>query len=363
MDAAVLGVGHGAECSLALVRAAVFEAFETVTLKDVPTPDPRPGEARIQVRYCGICGSDLSLFKTGILSGPDAILGHEISGVVETPAADWSTGDRVVPWPARGCGECVWCRRGEPRYCLEPLDHYGGFAEFVVFPAGNLVPIPGSVDDQRAALAEPLGVALRAVAIAEVASGDVVYVAGLGPIGLFTAVGCLDAGARVLGADPRPERRALAVDLGCEDAFDPTTEEPFWKLLAYDSLGPRVAFECSGSPSALQLTINVPRYGGVVGVLGIPFEPTPIIPAVLSVKELSLFSISGPSKESIAAALDLLARRPEVGRVATSVVPLAETGEAMSRLARGEAAHDVKVLVQVSSSPSGSNRSLEPSED
>lgn len=329
------------------MRAAVFEAFETVTVRDVPAPTPGPGEARIEVRFCGICGSDLSLFKTGILSGPDVVLGHEISGVVETPAGDWQAGDRVVPWPARGCGKCAWCRKGEPRYCAEPLDHYGGFAEFVVYPAENLVPIPDGLSDRSAALAEPLGVALRAIEIAEVAPGDVVYIAGLGSIGLLAAAGCLDAGARVVGGDPRPERRAFATDLGCEDAFDPTNEEPFWKLFAYDPLGPRVAFECSGAAPALQLTINVPRYGGTVGILGIPFEPTPIIPAVFSVKELRLFSISGPSKKTIAGALDLLVRRPEVERIATSTVALGETGNAMGRLARGEAAHDVKVLVQV----------------
>lgn len=326
------------------MRAAVFEAFETVVVREVPDPTPGPGEALLEVRYCGICGSDLSLFKTGILSGPAQVLGHEISARLERPFRSWSAGDRVVPWPARGCGECAWCLRGEPRYCVQPLDRYGGFAERVTFNGDYLVSIPDDVDDRAAALAEPLGVALRAVQIADVAPDDVVYVSGLGPIGLFAAVAAVDAGARVVGGDPREDRRRLAVNLGCEDAFDPTAEDPFWRMFAYDPLGPRVSFECSGVASALQLAINVPRYGGVVGVLGIPFEPAPVIPAVLSVKELHLFSISGPTRETIADALDLLGRRPEIARVATSVVPLEETGTAMLRLARGEGA-DVKVLV------------------
>ena len=326
------------------MRAAVFEGYRSVAVRDLPDPEPSPGEVRLAVRYCGICGSDLSLFKTGIMSGPDRVLGHEIAAVVDIPAGEWGPGDRVVPLPVRGCGECAWCARGHPRYCLEPLDRYGGFAEYVTYPAENLVPIPDAVDDRTAALAEPLGVAVRAVRLAEVGDGDVVYVSGLGSIGALTVAAAADAGARVVGGDPREDRRALGLDLGCEDVFDPTAEDPFWKMFAYDPLGPRVAMECSGVPSALQLALNTARHGGVVGILGIPFEPAPIIPAVLAVKELRAFSISGPNKEDIAASLDLLARRAEIGRVATSVVPLEETGEAMRRLADGEGS-DIKVLV------------------
>jgi L-iditol 2-dehydrogenase len=343
----VLGLGHGARVydgRIRAVRAAVFEGLERMVVRDVPIPEPRPDEVRVAVRYCGICGSDLSLFKTGILAGPDTVLGHEIAGVVETAGDRWKGGERVVVWPARGCGECAWCRRGRPRYCAQPLDRGGGYAEYVVYPSEHLLPIPEGLDDRTAALAEPLGVAIRAIRRARIAADDVVYISGLGPIGLFTVAAAIDAGARVVGGDPRADRRAAALQLGCEDAFDPTSEDPWWRMFAYDPLGPRAAFECSGVASALQLAINVPRYEGVVGVLGIPFEPAPIIPAVVSVKELTLFSISGPTLKSLARALALLGRRQEIGKLATSVVSLDETGEAMRRLAHGEGS-DLKVLV------------------
>lgn len=332
------------------MRAAVFEAYQTITVREVPDPEPGPGEARLAVRYCGICGSDVSLFKTGILSGPDTVLGHEISAVVDAPVGEWREGDRVVPYPARGCGTCAWCRRGKPRYCLEPMNRYGGYAEYVTYPAENLVRIPEELDDRTAALAEPLGVALRGARLAEVGPGDVVYISGLGSIGLLAAVACLEAGARVVGGDPREDRRRFGLELGCEDAFDPTAEDPFWKMFAYDPLGPRVAMECSGAPEAVQLAFNVARHEGVVALLGIPFEPAPIIPAVLAVKELRAFSISGPTPETLREALGILARRPKAARVATSVVPLDETGAAMLRLANGEG-DDVKVLVDPRAAP------------
>jgi threonine dehydrogenase-like Zn-dependent dehydrogenase len=231
------------------------------------------------------------------------------------------------------------------------MDRYGGFAERVVYPSEALVPIPDDVDDRAASVAEPLAVAWRASRLAEIGSEDVVYVSGLGSIGLLAACAALERGARVVGADPREDRRRLATDLGCEDAFDPTAEDPFWRMFRYDPLGPRVALECSGVPEAVQLAINTARHGGVIGLLGIPFEPTLIIPAVLAVKEQTTFSISGPEKHDIEFALGLLSRRPQIARVATSVVPLEGTGEAMRRLADGEGG-DVKVLVAPDAAPS-----------
>ncbi len=324
----------------------MFEAYRTLRVREVADPQPANDEALVRVRLCGICGSDLSLYETGMLAGPERVLGHEILGVIES-SGDHPTGMRVVPLPLRPCGRCAWCRRGRARYCVEGVDTGGGFAELVSFPTDNVVAVPDEVDDRTAALAEPLGVAVRAVELAEVSAGDVVYVSGLGSIGLLTAVAATREGARVVGGDPRAERRALAVDLGCEDAFDPTAEDPFWKLFSYDELGARVAIECSGVPSALQLALNVARHDGVVGILGIPFEPAPILPAVAAVKELRTFSISGPEKRHIAHALELLQRRPETARLVTSVVGLDEVDGAMRRLA-GREGDDVKVLVDPS---------------
>jgi len=184
---------------------------------------------------------------------------------------------------------------------------------------------------------------VRAVDMAGVRKGDLVFVSGLGSIGLLAISALIDRGARVIGADVREDRRALGEAFGCELVFDPVAEDPFWKTLAVDQHGPRFAFECSGSGTAVQMAFNVCGHMGTVVLLGIPFEPAVFIPAVMSVKEQRALSISGPSRESMEGALDLLERRPETARVITGDVPLDEIDRAMLDLAEGHGG--VKVLV------------------
>lgn len=329
------------------MRAAFFDGCRDISVREAPDPEPEPGRVRLRVRYCGICGSDLSLYKTGLLSGPGAVMGHEFSAVVEDdPEGVWSSGTRVAFYPAgRGCGKCLWCREGKPRYCLEPRGpHDGGLAELVSQPPETLLRIPEALDDRTAALAEPLGVALRATEEAAPSPGDVAFVLGLGSIGLLSVSALAAAGCRVVGADVRAERRELGIELGCDDVFDPVADDPFWKLLTHDLHGPRVAFECSGAPESVQRVINACGHEGVIGLLGIPFEPTVVIPAVLAVKEQRLFSISGPSRASMERALRHLVERPDVAKIISETVPLEATPDAFARLADGTGG--VKVLVE-----------------
>src|SRR5437867_2592292 len=327
------------------MRAAFFEAYRTITVREAPVPEPAPDEVRLKVVYCGICGSDLSLYKTGVLAGPDVILGHEISAVVDhDPSSRWALGTRVTVFPSgAGCGECVWCREGRYRYCLNPPErqHGGGYADYLVAPQENLIAVPDAVDDRAAAAAEPLGVAVRGVGLADPKTGDLAYVSGLGSIGLLSVAALRAAGCRVIGGDLREDRRAAALELGAEDAFDPSKEDPGLRLLAIDQHGPRIAFECAGVPESLQQVFDACGPMGTVGILGIPMAPVFLLRMTL--REQRAFSIQGPSRESMHRALALLQERPEISKVITGTMPLEQTNEAFSRLAEGDGG--IKVLV------------------
>lgn len=328
------------------MRAAFFDGYRSITVRDAEVPEPGPGEVRLGVRACGICGSDLSVYKTGALAGPDVILGHEVSAVVDhDPSGVWPAGARVTPYPSgRGCGQCVWCLEGRFRYCLNPPSdqHGGGFADFMVVQAANLLPIPEEVDDLAAAVTEPLGVALRGVEMASPHAGDLAYVSGLGAIGLFSVAALAAAGCRVIGADPREDRRQLGLEQGCEAVLDPTKENAMALTMELDQHGPRVAFECSGVADSLQQIFDVCGHAGTVGILGIPMAPVFLLRMTL--KELRAFSIQGPSRDSMGRALELLAERPQVAKVVTGTVPLEATGRAFEDLVEGVGG--CKVLVE-----------------
>jgi threonine dehydrogenase-like Zn-dependent dehydrogenase len=327
------------------MRAAFFEGVHDIKVRDTPVPEPGPGEVRLRITYCGICGSDLSLYKTGVLSGPDVILGHEISGVVDLdPSGAWAPGARVIAYPSgKGCGECVWCQEGKYRYCMNPPpgQHGGGYAEYITVPSRNLIALPDDLDDMAGAAAEPLGVALRGVGLADPKPGDFAYVSGLGSIGLFAVAGLAAAGCRVVGADPREDRRALGLEMGAEDVFDNAIQDPFAKVLTYDSKGPVIAFECAGVPDSLQQVIDACGPQGTIGILGIPMAPVFLLRFTL--REQGAFSLQGPTPDSMRAALDLLRERPQTKKVVTGTVPLEETNEAFARLIEGNGG--VKVLV------------------
>jgi L-idonate 5-dehydrogenase len=329
-----------------MMRAAFFDGVRSLTVRDTDAPEPGPGQVRLRIRYCGICGSDLTVYKTGVLAGPDVILGHEVAAVVDLdPEEAFDVGTRVVPYPGgSGCGACVWCLEGKFRYCVHPpaARHGGGYAEYMVVASHDLLRIPAGLEDRAAAVAEPFGVSLRGVALADPKPGKFAYVHGLGPIGLFAVAGLVAAGCRVVGADPREDRRCLARDQGAEDVFDPILEPPFAKVLEYDPHGPAIAFECSGAGEALQQVFDACGPGGVVGILGIPM--TSVFLLRMTLRDLRAFAIQGPTRGSMQRALDLLAERPRIARVVTGTVPLEGAKDAFDALVDGGGG--AKVLVE-----------------
>ncbi|MEN6522738.1 MAG: alcohol dehydrogenase catalytic domain-containing protein, partial [Anaerolineaceae bacterium] len=172
------------------MKAAFMDRPEHFFVKDIPVPELEENEVLIKVRACGICGSDLSLYKMGM---EDRILGHEFSGdIVDTGAGvtGWKPGDRVVVEPSLVCWECYWCKHGQFHLCpslgFTGIMADGGFAEYVKVPSYQLHHLPDEVSYVQGALVEPLSVSLHGVMTSIMRPGDTVAVFGCGIIGLTT---------------------------------------------------------------------------------------------------------------------------------------------------------------------------------
>lgn len=251
------------------MRAAVYHAPGDVRLEEVERPRPGPGEVLVEMRACGVGGSDLMDWY--VAPRAPLVLGHEPVGVVVERGEP-----RDAPLPALGrrvfvhdhvpCGRCERCRRGADTNCptfkatrIVP----GGFAELILVPAENaaldLLELPDHVSDAAATAIEPLACCVRGLRRARVTPQTRLAVIGGGPMGLLAAQAARAEGLAVVVAEPLPARRALAARVGVDavEAEAGAVEE---------ALGGRatVVMLCAGAASAWDLGVALLDVGGVL---------------------------------------------------------------------------------------------------
>ncbi len=217
------------------MRAAVLEDYKTdLVVRDLPVPDPGPGQVLVKVAACGLCHSDLHLRDGEVPMIPSFpwVLGHEIAGWVEAggPGADAPEhGAPVVVFGGWGCGRCRVCLSGAEQLCAATgwvgIGRPGGFAEYVLVPAArHLVPL-GDLDPVLSApLADAALTPYRAVrgVLPRLVPGTTAVVLGAGGLGQF-AVQLLRllSPATVVVVDPDEDKRSQAVALGAAEAWSP----------------------------------------------------------------------------------------------------------------------------------------------
>lgn len=334
------------------MRAAFIESANTIVVRDVPTPEPAVGQVRVRIEYVGICGSDLHYYYEGangafVVREP-LVPGHEVSGHVDfDPSGEFAAGTPITVHPAT-FGTPSEKIADEPH--LWPGGAYlgsastwphtqGGLSEFLIVDRGMLRVLPEGLPVRRAALAEPLAVALHGLSKAGDVAGQRVLVTGSGPIGLLAIAAAVAAGAAEVHATDvleGPLSRAKA--LGATEVFDVTGDEV--PESAYD-----VVLECSGVAPSVSTALKAARIAGTVVQVGmVPNEPRPINIAPFIAKELRWFG-TFRFKDEIDAAVALLEAEPRIEEVVTHEFE-ADDIEAAFAAARDSQASG-KVLVSV----------------
>jgi L-idonate 5-dehydrogenase len=343
------------------MRAVRIYARQDMRTEEVPSLNPASDEVRLRVGYVGICGSDLHYYAdgaAGIFTIREPLIpGHEVSGVIDLdPTGTYEEGTPVTVHPATwgtpqpGLTEDqrqLWPGGGYLGSASTWPHTHGGLAEQLIVRRDQVRPLPASLPVKRAALAEPLAVGLHSLAIGGDIRGKRVLVSGSGPIGLLAAAAAAAGGAaEVVCADlldgPLQRARALGeaspvpigtVQIGVEDL-----PESHFDL----------TLECAGVPQALHGLLLATRPAGIVVQVGnLPNETRPINLAPLVSKEIQLRGTFRFNTE-IDAAITLLDQNPQIERVITHVLPIADVDEAFSIAANPEISG--KVLVEVSDS-------------
>jgi threonine dehydrogenase-like Zn-dependent dehydrogenase len=337
---------------MARMRAVSCEGGE-LSLVDLPDPEPGPGQLVLRVRRTGICGSDLHArrhadelaavmdelaYAHSIRSTEPTVLGHELCGEVVAQgrgtARSFPLGSRVVAFPlVRGT-------EGVHPVGLSPLAP-GGYAEQVLVEASMSHRVPDALDDDLAALTEPMAVALHAVRRGEVGKRDTAIVLGCGPVGLAVVLLLKSRGVRtVVASDPSAARRRLARDCGADVVVDPRVESPWtaapgrgWRTTAPELLDfavstmerlrrvpgwqhvnraadqpAPVVFECVGVPGMLEQVLTEAPLASRVVVVGVCMAPDTIRPSMAVNKELDLRFVLGYTPLEFHDTLQLLAK-------------------------------------------------------
>jgi (R,R)-butanediol dehydrogenase/meso-butanediol dehydrogenase/diacetyl reductase len=341
------------------VRAVAMTGVRRLELIDAPQPEPLPGDLKLRVRYCGICGSDLHEYEhgaSGRLGGDlSPIMGHECTGEVAAlgrGVSGFELGDLVVVIPGREpCGRCEFCRAGEEERCALTMGvgyhRPGAYAEYVCTRADRAVKVGVDAPADQTAMSEPFAVARHGISQSGLQPGESVLITGAGPIGALSVIAARQAQAGIIiVSEPARRRRELARVLGATvlDPAEGPVPDRVRELAGAE--GVDVALECAGVGPAMDDCLTSLRYGGRVAVLSLFGEAYPINLLALMVTEKRVIGSYGSGAGGIAEAAALIASgKVDVGPLISARISLDEVPATFAAIAADRSLHN-KVLIR-----------------
>lgn len=336
-----------------MMKSAYYHGNKTIQLDDCPVQLPGLDEVRLNVAYCGVCGTDLHIYLGHMdqrVSMPQ-VIGHEMAGQIAELGAnvsDWQVGDPVVVRPLHPCNNCPACRAGHSHICQNlkflGIDTPGAFQGSWTVPAHTLHRLPQKLALDKAAMIEPIAVACHDVRLGEVQPNDQVVVIGGGPIGMLIALVAQQAGARVLVSEVNSFRVNLARELGI-DAVNPLETD----LLAYieertNGAGADVVFEVSGSAAGAKTMTEIARTRGRIVVVAIFAEAPKVDLFRFFWRELKLCGARVYEPQDFEQAIKLVANDTlPLERLISARYPLSNLQAAFEQLESG--ADVMKILI------------------
>lgn len=333
------------------MKALVLEEYNKLVYKDMPVPEITDNEVLIEVKACGICGSDVhGMDGSSGRRHPPLIMGHEASGVIVQKGGavtDFAEGDRVTFDSTIYCGACFYCRQGLINLCdnrrvlgVSPPEYrqHGAFAQYVAVPDHILYRLPDNLSFVQAAMVEPVSIAFHALALTPVSLGDSAVVIGSGMVGIFVIQALRAAGCgKIVAVDLEQSKLDLALELGADHGFLADKVDVAGEVQELTGgKGAHIAVEVVGNTAAVNTAIGSLRKGGALTIVG-NLAPTVEFPLQEVVTRQISIAGSCSSCGEYPACLDMIARGTvNVDALVSKVAPLAEGVEWFNKLYHGE---------------------------
>jgi threonine dehydrogenase-like Zn-dependent dehydrogenase len=331
------------------MRAAILENGQ-IRVGDMPDPIPARGQVLVRTHRCALCASDAHFLCSGetvvaksrehggpyagVDLGKPIVMGHEFVGEV----IDYGPGSRRPVKPGRRVTSIPMVRMGPGPADIGIVGYQnelpGGFGEYMILDEDLLLEVPNGLDDDLAALVEPLAVGLEHARVGEPQPGEVPLVIGCGAIGLGVIAGLkLKGVGPIVAADLDPGRRALAIAMGADVAIDPREASPYGPQKEIGGRTPNLVYECVGKPGLMNDIVSNITVGGRIVMGGFCLEPEFLYVPTAQVKALKINFARGEGPEDMALALraiseGLVDMRPWLG----GRIGLSGVGEALVRM-------------------------------
>lgn len=256
--------------------AGVLQAPGKVEITEFPEPPMNENCVKVEVAWCGICGTDFHKYAGKAGSRPVTYpvpLGHEISGVVVavgSAVSKFKPGDRVTVDPNWSCGHCYYCQNGKRHLCENSRGVVKGMATYICPPVENVYHIPESLSLLKAALTEPLGCCLHGMDLLDVRLGETVAIIGMGAIGaLMLQLARHSAAGKIIIVETEESKRETAMQLGASMFVNPKTEDPAKAIRDAGIHCVDKVIECGGVPATTEIALDIAGRGATVVLFGV----------------------------------------------------------------------------------------------
>jgi L-iditol 2-dehydrogenase len=339
------------------MKAAVYHSLDDIRIEEMPKPKIEPDEILVEMKACGICGSDL--MEWYLKNRAPLVLGHEPSGViveVGNKVENFKLGERVFVHHHVACLTCHYCLRGDFTMCKkfgQTHIYPGGFAQYFKVPAPNLqidtLKIPDTVSFEEATLTEPVACCLRALRKCIVQPGDTVVIIGAGPPGIINAMLSRSFGAsQIILSDLVKYRLEAAKSFGADLTINPQRENLVEKVRKVtDGIGADLVIVTAPNVKALLEGIDACRRGGTVCLFAptAPAEYMRVSPHRLFFSEIKLIPSYSASHSETRAALKLIGSgRIKTKELITHRFSLSSVEDGFKTAAEGKVCLKVVVL-------------------
>lgn len=335
------------------MKAAVLnENSKTLTIEDIPTPEPAENELLVKVMACGLCHTDLHYIDHGVRTckKPPIVLGHEATGVVARDGRNFKEGDRVILPPVFTCGNCKFCNTGRENLCCNmtmlgnTID--GAFAEYVKVPEKDVVALPDEISfEEGCVIADSLSTSYHAVVNrAKVQPQERVIVIGCGGVGTNVVRMAVLQGAEVIACDIDNAKLELAKEMGASMTVNPS-EENVQEFLRHSGGSVDVAFEVIGKHQTIETAFKTLGKGGRLCIVGYTNENITINPAKIMFYEQEIIGSVGCPPTDFPKIIELVRdKKVNPSRIISNRFALEDINAALDELRTGKVLRNIIVF-------------------